>query len=315
MSNKKAVILVVSVLIIIFFVILGMRFFSGEDDWICQNGQWVKHENHSAPAPTTGCGEIAKKAANQAQKTEADNQEKKAETGNNAEEKNIIVDFPKANEAVGLPITIKGKARVFENTFNYRIKDSDDRILLENYITVEGADIGEFGPFEASFNYLEPKGKEGKIEVFEYSAKDGSEINEVEIPVIFKKVESTNVKVFFGNRKEDPDAQNCGEVYEASRRIPKVSGVAKESLLELIRGTYATEEDDGYFSQISRDAKANKITIAGGIARVDFSHELVDGAGGSCEKEIIKAQITQTLKQFPTVKNIEITVDGKEGVL
>ena len=36
--------------------ILGLiRLISGEDDWICQNGEWVKHGMPSAPKPTTPC--------------------------------------------------------------------------------------------------------------------------------------------------------------------------------------------------------------------------------------------------------------------
>ncbi|MFA5133741.1 MAG: hypothetical protein WC459_02985 [Patescibacteria group bacterium] len=34
------------------------RLFSGEDDWICKNGEWVKHGNPSAPAPDKYCGKI-----------------------------------------------------------------------------------------------------------------------------------------------------------------------------------------------------------------------------------------------------------------
>jgi uncharacterized membrane protein len=35
--------------------IAALRFFSGEDDWICKNGQWVKHGNPSASMPITLC--------------------------------------------------------------------------------------------------------------------------------------------------------------------------------------------------------------------------------------------------------------------
>lgn len=37
------------------FIIGGIRLFSGEDNWICQNGQWVKHGNPSFEAPKTEC--------------------------------------------------------------------------------------------------------------------------------------------------------------------------------------------------------------------------------------------------------------------
>jgi len=54
----------VSTLLIIFIALLigggamlAIRFFAGgpEDDWICVNGQWVKHGNPSSEKPTTGC--------------------------------------------------------------------------------------------------------------------------------------------------------------------------------------------------------------------------------------------------------------------
>ncbi|MCL5009027.1 MAG: DUF2178 domain-containing protein [Patescibacteria group bacterium] len=36
-------------------VVAGLRLFSGEDTWLCQNGQWVKHGNPAAPAPSRAC--------------------------------------------------------------------------------------------------------------------------------------------------------------------------------------------------------------------------------------------------------------------
>jgi len=50
------------------FIFLGLvfllgviRLFSGEDNWICQNGEWVKHGMPNAPKPTGICGEIKEK--------------------------------------------------------------------------------------------------------------------------------------------------------------------------------------------------------------------------------------------------------------
>lgn len=56
---KNRLILVTAVvfatLILIAAVVFTLRLFSGEDNWICQNGQWVKHGNPSAPMPSSGC--------------------------------------------------------------------------------------------------------------------------------------------------------------------------------------------------------------------------------------------------------------------
>jgi uncharacterized membrane protein len=42
-------------LIIAVLAIAALRLISGEDDWICSNGQWVKHGMPSAPMPTYPC--------------------------------------------------------------------------------------------------------------------------------------------------------------------------------------------------------------------------------------------------------------------
>lgn len=54
-SDKKSGFFVLAVIISVFLAIFGIRLFSGEDDWICKEGKWVKHGNPSFPAPTGEC--------------------------------------------------------------------------------------------------------------------------------------------------------------------------------------------------------------------------------------------------------------------
>lgn len=54
-SDKR---LVYSVFILALFLALfvaGARIFSGEDDWMCQSGQWVQHGHPDFPAPQVEC--------------------------------------------------------------------------------------------------------------------------------------------------------------------------------------------------------------------------------------------------------------------
>jgi hypothetical protein len=315
MSNKTTTIIIVTIICIAFLTLLGVRFLSGEDNWICVDGQWVKHGFPAGNKPNRECRNETINDTNIDNRRMEESQNQNKEATNNVDEVNIIVESPKADDIIGLPVIIKGQARVFENTVSYKIKDSDGSVLLENYLTANSKDVGEFGPFEMTVNYPEPKGDKGTVEVFEYSAKDGSEINKVEIPIVFKKVESMSIKVFFGNRKEDPDAQNCSQVYSVDRRISKTKAVAEGAIKELLNGITSQEQDEGYFSEINGNAKINKIAIKGGIAKVDFSGELFDGISGSCEIETIKNQITNTLKQFSTIEDVQITVDGQNDSL
>lgn len=53
---NKLALLAAGLVLIVGGGIFTVRFLSGEDDWICQNNQWVKHGNPSAPKPNTPCG-------------------------------------------------------------------------------------------------------------------------------------------------------------------------------------------------------------------------------------------------------------------
>jgi uncharacterized membrane protein len=53
--NSKKLYLTIVIAIILAAAVIGLRLFSGEDDWICQKGQWIKHGSPSFPAPQTEC--------------------------------------------------------------------------------------------------------------------------------------------------------------------------------------------------------------------------------------------------------------------
>jgi len=50
-------VLVLGGLVLVFVLSPSLRaqFLSGEDGWLCQNGEWVKHGNPSGSKPTVPC--------------------------------------------------------------------------------------------------------------------------------------------------------------------------------------------------------------------------------------------------------------------
>jgi len=48
-------IVAVSVIFVVIIVISVIRTISGEDDWVCVNGSWVKHGNPTMPMPQEEC--------------------------------------------------------------------------------------------------------------------------------------------------------------------------------------------------------------------------------------------------------------------
>jgi hypothetical protein len=101
---------------------------------------------------------------------------------------NIRVTGPAPWELIGNPVTITGEAREFENVFNWRIRDGHGMVLAEGNAMTDAQDVGLFGKFSITTTYSESETIVGKIEVFAYSARDGSEIDMVSIPVNFHEV-------------------------------------------------------------------------------------------------------------------------------
>lgn len=226
-----------------------------------------------------------------------------------AKSQNIILESPKAGETVGLPLKVSGQARVFENVLQVRLKEKDGKLLVEKRVMAQSPDAGIFGPFDLSLSYPQPSTKEGIVEAFQYSAKDGSEVDKVRVPVIFGDVEFLTVKAFLGNLKKAPGG--CEQVFAVERRIFKTQAVARAALVELLQGPTNNEGDEGYFTSLNEGVKIQKLTIENGVARVDFDELLEVGVGGSCRVAGIRAQITQTLKQFSTVKEVVISINGR----
>ena len=219
---------------------------------------------------------------------------------------NIRVFSPIANEEVGLPLVIKGEARTFERAFSYRILDSRGNIVLEKHTMSSGQiDPPEFDPFEVSTNYPDPKTATGFVEVFEYSAKDGSEINNVTVPVKFITVSSRTVRLFFGNRVKDPQILNCDVTYAASRRIAQTTTPMRASLDELLMGTTRGEGQEGFFSNIPTGAKLKSVSVSGTTAKVVFESGTLPHVG-LCADQMTESQITNTAKQFGGVTKVEI---------
>jgi len=61
---KKVLLGILGVILVVLIVIVGARVLSPEDNWICQNGEWVKHGNPSGPMPSGSCKEGEQMASN-----------------------------------------------------------------------------------------------------------------------------------------------------------------------------------------------------------------------------------------------------------
>ncbi|MFH1049060.1 MAG: GerMN domain-containing protein [Patescibacteria group bacterium] len=135
--------------------------------------------------------------------------------------------------------------------------------------------------------------------------------DELKIPVKYEAgVEGMTVKAYFNNSNMDPEF-SCNKVFPVERLVPKTQAVGRAALGELLKGVMESEKNAGFFTSINSGVKIQILTIENGIAKVDFDERLEFQAGGSCRVAAIRAEITETLKQFPTVKDIIISINGR----
>lgn len=93
------------------------------------------------------------------------------------------IDQPRPFDVVGSPLLIGGVGTGFEATLNYRVHEGHDEV--RGFFNVGGG-TGEHGQYQLQVDVSGAAFTLDRVfvEVFEVSAKDGSEINKVIVPVI-----------------------------------------------------------------------------------------------------------------------------------
>ncbi|HYC83221.1 MAG TPA: GerMN domain-containing protein [Candidatus Paceibacterota bacterium] len=122
------------------------------------------------------------------------------------------------------------------------------------------------------------------------------------------------VTVYFQNNAISSVADDCRNVVAVTRQVPKSSATANAALTALLAGPRADEKADGYTSAIPAGSKLNSVKIVGTTAYADFNATTESG-GGSCSMMARTAQIEKTLLEFPTIKTVVLTANGKSADL
>jgi spore germination protein GerM len=94
----------------------------------------------------------------------------------------IFLESPTPGDTVTSPVRLTGTANTFEATFMVRILGRDGSTIVE-VPAMATSGTGTRGTFDVSVIYPLAAGGNGTIVVYEQSAKDGSDINVIEVPV------------------------------------------------------------------------------------------------------------------------------------
>lgn len=89
---------------------------------------------------------------------------------------------------------------------------------------------------------------------------------------------------------------------------------ARPAIEALLKGPTAAERRRGFESIVSANTfRIGSLKITGGIARINFiSHRRWAGWGGDLAPVRFKTAVELTLKQFPTVRTVIVSLNGDE---
>jgi hypothetical protein len=94
----------------------------------------------------------------------------------------IFVESPAPFDTVSSPLEIYGTSNTFEGVFQADVLDHDGNILTHQTIQATSG-TGTRGTFDEELTFDAPSSGTITLKVYEFSAKDGSEVNTVKIPL------------------------------------------------------------------------------------------------------------------------------------
>lgn len=287
---KNKIFLAIIAMAILLVIVFGVKLFSGEDDWICNGGEWVKHGHPSATQPIGPCF-----------------------SGINS---GLTIISPKANEEIKSPVVIKGYVNGdgwtgFEAVAGViKILDKNGELLASAPLAIQGEWTKLPAYFETTLDFVDSESGDAKI-VFSNENPSGLPENDrtFALPIKFGETQM-EVSIYFLSSRLDPEI-TCNKSFPVVRKIVKTPAVGTAALAELLKGPTLEEEANGYSTAINYGVKVQSLSIKDKTAYVDFDEALEKAVGGSCRVAAIRSQITNTLKQFATVEDVVISINGR----
>ena len=232
----------------------------------------------------------------------------------NYEWEGIKVDSQSISGVLESPVVVSGEATgtwFFEANFSATLQDTQGNNLATVILTAQDDWMTEdFVPFKGEIPYFLPSSSESGVLIFEAANPSGLEehARTFVVPVTLPTATST-VKVFWGSTEAVNELNDCSIVKPAEREIAKTRRIAYAAMHKLLEGPTDKEIQNDNFSSIPEGVRVESINIKDGTAKIAFNDAFFN-IGGSCSVIMAGSQIDSTLKQFPGVTKVEISVAG-----
>lgn len=228
----------------------------------------------------------------------------------------IEIWSPTPNMTVSSPLTVEGQARgtwYFEASFPVRLLDADGTVLGTAVAQAQSDWMTtEYVPFTATVIFTAPKGETGTI-VLQKDNPSGlpENDNELRIPIQFDSSMRTVTLYYYDPEKDKDNEGNliCSAqgLTGVERAIAHTETPIQDTIRLLLLGLLTMEEKN---SGMTTEYPLEGVTLVGaslsdGTLTLEFTDPQNKTGGGSCRVGILWAQIAQTAKQFPEVKDVK----------
>lgn len=127
--------------------------------------------------------------------------------------------------------------------------------------------------------------------------------------------ESVKVIVYYANSVANPQMIDCSLVFPVDRVVTNREKIYEEAINRLLLGPTKEETKQGYSNLIPAGTRLNFVKFDDGVLQADFNEGLDRGVGGSCLISAIRSQIERTMRQWPEVKNVVISIKGESEII
>lgn len=220
----------------------------------------------------------------------------------------VVLESPLEGVKILGSFEVSGRARTDRGKVSVTLTGPNGGPLYGRLVSVVADPGDEYGRFSANVSAVDYVG-EVILEVG-FTASNG-DVERVVRNLELISEDTVEVEVFYTNPELDP-WQSCENVFAVKRHVSSDTNVYRAAIEALLDGPTDDEEEGGYDTSIPDRAKLKSVAAdAEGAVTADFDGRLDRGVAGSCRVSAIRAQIESTLKQFPEVREVVISVDGE----
>ncbi|MFH1047964.1 MAG: GerMN domain-containing protein [Patescibacteria group bacterium] len=225
--------------------------------------------------------------------------------------KPLLLESPVEDAEISGAFTVAGRAKSDSNRLLVSLLDAGGEELFSRKIDLEAENGDSYARFSISIGDLGYVG-DATLRIVYFGSEGGTESRHISLI----SPDLVELQIFMTNTNLNL-WQQCDKVFPVRRQISSNSNIYRAIIEALFAGPTENETANGYGTELPKGVKLKSVGAdAEGTVTADFDGKLERGVAGSCRVTAIRAQIEATLKQFPEVHSVVISVEGqKEGIL